>query len=265
MFELSNEAAQKNFCIMKKFRFSLRDAISSNPNSSISYGSEFRDPSELAPLLQHHPCWPSFKRLLAEGSNWPLSEISDLQRSIDVNEAIKFGNHKGASNNEPLLRALILEDVTHGFILPLPLKKIRQIPGILIAPLNIINQNTIDEEGLIVPKDRLTHDQSFIFQGSNSSVNSQLNKSNLTPCTFSWTIKRLVNWTVAARRKHPNCRILASKIDFKSAYRRCHLHHASAVQSCSILPSDEIALLALRLTFGGAACAFEWSEISETI
>jgi hypothetical protein len=131
--------------------------------------------------------------------------------------------------------------------------------------LNIINQNTIDKEGNIIPKDRLTHDQSFIFQSSNSSVNSRLDKANLTPCTFGWTIKRLVNWTVAARWKHPNRKILASKINFKSAYRCCHLHHTSAVQSCAILPSDNIALLALRLTFGGAACAFEWSEISETI
>ena len=45
----------------------------------------------------------------------------------------------------------------------------------------------------------------------------------------------------------------------------CHLHHTSAFQSCKILLSKDIALLALRLTFGGAACAFEWSEISETI
>ena len=96
-------------------------------------------------------------------------------------------------------------------------------------------------------------------------MNSRLDKSSLTPCTFDWAIKRLVNWTVAARQKHPNCRILASKIDFKLAYRRCHLHHTTAIQSCAILLLDNIALLALRLTFGGAACPFEWSEISETI
>ena len=159
--------------------------------------------------------------------------------------------------NKNLLRSLILEDVTHGFILPLPLKKTRQIPGILIAPLNIINQNTINKEGNIVSKDRLTHNQSFVFQGSKSSVNFCLNKSNLTPCTFGWAIKRLVNWTVTACWKHPNRRILASKIDFNLAYRRCHLHHTSAVQSCAILTSDNITLLAIRLTFGGVACAFE--------
>jgi hypothetical protein len=70
---------------------------------------------------------------------------------------------------------------------------------------------------------------------------------------------------VAARKKYPNTRILATKVDFKSAYRRLHLNHRIAQQSCTQLPEDDIALMALRLTFGGAACPFEWSIISETI
>jgi hypothetical protein len=98
-----------------------------------------------------------FKRLLDEGSAWPLSKITNQQQSNNVNKAIQFANHKGAFLNKDLLCSLIIKDVTHGFILPLPLKKNRQIPGILIAPLNIINQNTINKEGHIVRKDRLTH------------------------------------------------------------------------------------------------------------
>jgi hypothetical protein len=54
-------------------------------------------------------------------------------------------------------------------------------------------------------------------------------------------------------------------MDFKSAYRRCHMNSSVAIQSCSQLPDIDIALMALRLTFGGAACPFEWSIISETI
>ncbi len=38
-----------------------------------------------------------------------------------------------------------------------------------------------------------------------------------------------------------------------------------AIQSCSQIPKMDIALIALRLTFGGAACPYEWSVISETI
>ena len=131
-----------------------------------------------------------------------------------MNEALIFANHKGASLHQELLRELIIDNISQGFILPLPLSKITRIPGILLALLNIINQNTIDEQGNIINKDILTHNQSFVFSGSNSSVNSCLDKSRLSPCIFGWVIKRLVNWIVSARRKYPNKRILATKVNF---------------------------------------------------
>ena len=69
-----------------------------------------------------------------------------------------------------------------------------------------------------------------------------------------------MNWAVAARRKQPNKRILASKIDYKSAYRRCHLNADAAVQTCTQLPQEDLAVMALRLTFGGSACPYEWGS-----
>ena len=163
--------------MLKKINFSLEATINASKNSPISYGSEFRSTSVLSSLLSHHPQWALFKNLLNNGSLWPLSKISEEHRLAAVNEAFKFGNHKGATQNQDLLKSLIEEDVTHGFILPLPLEKIKQIPGILLAPLNIVRQNTINKDGDIFKKDRLTHDQSFAFHGSNTSVNSRLNKS----------------------------------------------------------------------------------------
>jgi hypothetical protein len=118
---------------------------------------------------------------------------------------------------------------------------------------------------VIIEKERLTHDQSFVYHGSKTSINSCTDKSKLKPCIFVWVIKQPINWIVAACHKHQNCQILASKVDFKSAYQQCHLNHASEIQSCACLPDDNIALLALRLMFGGAACPFEWGIISETI
>ena len=150
-------------------------------------------------------------------------------RLDNVDKALKFGNHKGATQNQLLMKYMIEEDVIHGFILLLPLNKIKRIPGILLTPLHIIRQNTINKDEVITKKDRLAHDQSFAFHGSNTSVNSHLNKSKLVPCTFGWVIKRLINLIVAAQRKHPNCQILASKVDFKSAYRQCHLNHTTAI------------------------------------
>ncbi len=264
-FELTLEAAHKNFCVLRQHG-SFDEALKQNKDSPLAYGSEFRPSAQLEPILRLHPNWPEFKRLIENGSDWPVADITEEQRKADVREALAFGNHKGAKANYNLLRTLIEDDVSHGYSLPLPLQKIHLLPGILLAPMNIVEQDTIDEHGNTIPKFRLTHDQSFKFEnGSNTSLNSRLFREELHPCYFGWVIRRLVNWIVAARRKHPNRRIFATKVDFKSAYRRLHLNQKIALQSCTQLPEDDIALMALRLTFGGAACPFEWSVISETI
>ena len=96
------------------------------------------------------------------------------------------------------LRKLIERYVVHGYGLVIPLSKIDQIPGVILAPMNIMTQNTIDENGRIVEKDRLIPDQSYKW-GSGKSVNSRVDKADLLPCRFGACLKRLMNWTVAAR------------------------------------------------------------------
>ena len=85
------------------------------------------------------------------------------------------------------------------------------------------------------------------------------------PCRFGAALRRLFNWIVTARRKYPNRKIVMSKVDFRSAFRRAHLHPETAVQTITQLPEEDLALLSLRLPFGGAACPAEWGVISETI
>ena len=53
--------------------------------------------------------------------------------------------------NYTLLCELINDYVTHGFSLHLPMSKIHLLPDILIAPMNIVEQDTIDEHGTTVP------------------------------------------------------------------------------------------------------------------
>jgi hypothetical protein len=84
-------------------------------------------------------------RILTHGLEWPLKPINDKCRLADVREALIFGNHKGASVKPDLLLQLMLKDVHFGYCLPLPLAKAEKIPGILIAPMNIQKQNTINE------------------------------------------------------------------------------------------------------------------------
>ena len=110
-------------------------------------------------------------KILTNGSEWPLKPLDKASRRAEVNEALFFRNHKGASLQSDLLRKLISKDVHYGYCLPLPLAKATKIPDILIAPMNIQKKNTIDKNGQIVEKDRLTHDQSF-KRSSGTSVNN---------------------------------------------------------------------------------------------
>ena len=57
-----------------------------------------------------------------------------------------------------------------------------------------------------------------------------------------------------------------SKIDYKSAYRRRHLNAEAAVQTCTqLLLEENLTIIALRLTFGGSPCPYEWGVMSESI
>jgi hypothetical protein len=70
---------------------------------------------------------------------------------------------------------------------------------------------------------------------------------------------------VAAKRKHPNQQKLASKIDYKSGYCRDSLHTSTALQTVTQIPEDNIAIITLRLTFGGSPGPFKWGVMSKTI
>ncbi len=93
---------------------SIEKALEAQASSPLGYGSEFRKPDTLRPLLQLHPNWERFERLLKNGSDWPLDPISEEDREQDVHEALEFGNHKGAELEPDLLTstAPVLDD--HG-------------------------------------------------------------------------------------------------------------------------------------------------------
>ena len=213
IFELSESAASHNLNILNKYSNNLGEALRANENSPLGYGSEFRKPHELKKVFGFHPLWSRMESILKNGSDWPLKDISEELRKRDLDDALSFGNHKGAIAKPELLKYLINKDVIHGYSLPIPLSSVKSIPGLVMAPMNIMAQNTINELGQIIPKDRLTHNQSW--QGSSkTSVNSRTKKELLQACRFGFCIRRIINWAVAARGLYPDYRILATKIDY---------------------------------------------------
>ena len=63
-FEMTLEAAEKNFLVLKRHDFDLGKAIEAQATSPVGYGSEFRKPEILSPLLGNHPLWPMMRSIL---------------------------------------------------------------------------------------------------------------------------------------------------------------------------------------------------------
>ena len=200
---------------------------------------------------------------MSEGINYPLSPLATSLRKTDLLEALSFGNHKGVVNNKQLITKLLNTDVVNGYSLILPLRAATSIPDGLIAPMNVVDQNNIIEFGEIISKQRMTHNQSKIFDGSGTSVNGRVDKEALQACMFGHCITRMIHFILALRTAHPNKRIFMQKIDYKSAYRRAHLNCQTAIQSMT--QYGEYLYIALRATFGGPPNPYEWGVISVSV
>lgn len=196
--------------------------------------------------------------------SYPLEDVPNSTKKKDTEEALEFGNHKGASKYKEFFEKLLQKDIEYGYSLTIPLEKVLKIEGALMSPLNVHEQWTIDEEGNVIPSKRLTHNQSKTFAASGTSINSRVVKEFLQDCMYGHMLLRLVHYIVALRLKFQKKRILMQKTDYKSAYRRAHLNWKTAVQTITKV-NDEIAQIALRATFGGAPNPNEWGIISESV
>ena len=141
-FDLTREAAEQNYMLlMHKHKGSLAALLESQRGSTVGYSSEFRDKATLYHLFARHPNWNRMTPILQNGSEWPLEPLDKDSRRADVDEALAFGNHKGALLQPKLLKQLVTKDVHYRYCLPLPLEKATKIPNILIAPMNIQMQD----------------------------------------------------------------------------------------------------------------------------
>ena len=154
-----------------------------------------------------------------------------------------------AETRENALAKLTANDVKYGYGVPMPLRKALEIPGLVLLPVGVAVQNTITEFGEVVPKDRLTHDQSFPY-GSNKSWNSRVARDSLTHLRYGHALSRLMHYIVDFRHKHPTTAIYLSKSDYKAAYRRLHQARHHALQ-CGVMLNKDVILILLRMSFGG--------------
>jgi hypothetical protein len=134
--------------VLRKFNFDLEKALAAQVGLPVGYGSEFQKGKLLLPLLKNHPLWNRMKKMLTHGSQWPTEPITEEDIAADLIEALKFGNHKGATTKPELLLKLVSMDTPSLS----PLEKNKRLPVICMAPLNIQPQWTINGQGVIVER-----------------------------------------------------------------------------------------------------------------
>jgi hypothetical protein len=170
--------------------------------------------------LRDHPLWQRLKDILDNGASFPLDPITNEEQSIDLAFHRDRGNHKSLSNFASFIDPVIVKDIERGFTLPLPIELLDRIKRASLAPLGCHKQTSINAMGEIIPKYRLTHDQSFPGP-LGKSVNLRVRKDLLPPIMYSFVLCRLIHYIVNVRRLLPSTRIFLCKVDMDAAYRRC--------------------------------------------
>jgi hypothetical protein len=105
--------ADYNAKILAENNFDMNKIIEVQHPSQISYGSQFSLLIQLEELLSHH-------EILSNGASFPLDDISDQDRLMDLNFHANHGNHKSAFFHKQIFQDIIKEDVEQGFALALP-------------------------------------------------------------------------------------------------------------------------------------------------
>jgi len=247
--------------IWKQFKNSVSNPIEQNQGSITSYGSEFRPVAHLEFLLMHHKNRLPLVTVLTRGSLWPLNPIADTERLQKNKEFMNRGNHKSAIKYMNVLTDTLKKEVLQGWMIPVPLDYINEIPGSELASVGIDDKQfktLID--GSKLTKYRLTHDQSF-EASVGASVNKRVIHYALEPLYYGGCLSRIIHYIISLRLHYPDVKILGGKSDINSAYRRVTLNGETAAK-CAIMCQD-FGLLSLRLTFGGSPCPNEWCVASE--
>ena len=106
-----------------------------------------------------------------------------------IEAALAYGNYKSATRNAAELLAMLKKEVAKGWHLPLPINQLHEIPGLILGPLGLVEQTTIDEEGNNIAKLRMMHDQLFAYDLELiPSVNKWVIEESLSVCVYGFTL-----------------------------------------------------------------------------
>ncbi len=187
---------------------SIHEYLLTQKGTFVSFGSEFRPPGVLHPLLCHHPNWPVLQSMLHRGSKWPTLPISTPDRLAKNKELIHRGNHKSALKYSGELRLTLEKEIAQGWIIPLPLSYISSLRNGELAPVGMDDKQwTVLPDGSKQVKLRLTRDQSFNTTHG-QSVNDRVVSEELVPLYYRGCLSRIIHYIISIRLRHPAVKIL---------------------------------------------------------
>lgn len=136
-FEVSHTAAKSNASILKEADYDVSNLIAAHPDSILSYGSEFRNPTLLHPLLRKHPLWSFLRHTLEHGAEFTFTANPVEEDRMTENTAlIEYGNHKSAKEKADVKANNLLSEITYGFALVIPTTVINMIKHSMVVPIH---------------------------------------------------------------------------------------------------------------------------------
>jgi hypothetical protein len=186
---------------------------------------------------------------------------NNKNRLEENNALLAFNNHKKANDLPAIVEQSIQTDIAYGFAFPILIPAIEKIPQTMVCPLGIVQQTTLSANGTRTIKNRLTHDQTFCVLPDSESVNDLLDMDKYPELVYGHCLRRILYQIFALRQQYPSYRILVAKYDIKQAFRRVHYHGADAVKCLSV--HNDLAIVQLRMRFGGSNCPTTWCSLSE--
>ena len=288
-FSPDMESAQYNWKLLHDNNFDLDKLVCADENSQLFPGSEFRHPDELDLLFDGYIDWWFIRTYVTGGAGTFSQPLPEYLRDRALQSGLEYGNH--TPDNEALME-LLGPEIKKGFFLPIPSSHLSEIPGVVVAPLNIDWHYSIDDDGNRVHKPRLIHDMTYTphlsvelgdwhtfpeidpelaqplrnqieERGHAVSLNDRNLEHALPPCRYGHALSRFVTAVSELRRRYPDEPIYISKTDWKAAYRRIHARASAAFQTIVVI--GDLAYICLRFTFGQASAPPLFSAASDML
>jgi hypothetical protein len=249
---------------LKQYNYDPSLLLPDFQDTTVGYGAGFWPIEDLKIIFGQHPNFDFFETTVLNGMDYHFtSELTENERTEELLAQTARGNHSSATSDLKGLNGMTGKDLTKGFSLPLPVAIVPKLKSAAVQPAGKLSQHTLTAKGSRILKDWLTHDLSYWITRWYASVNSRCDFEKYLPIIYGSCLLRTIHFIVALQIAFPGKKILTSKFDFSDAYRR--MAHAAKAAAQSILIFGQIAYIALRLSFGGAANPAAWSCCSEMI